>query len=310
MPDDPTPDRIEEIRRFNRFYTQRLGTLNEGLLDSHLTLTQVRILWELAQDSGSSAVDLCGRLDLDPSYLSRILAEFTEQGWVARTPDPADARKHLITLTRAGREVFEPLNQASRRQLEGWLQPLPEASRAQLVAAMRAVMNLLRGQLGARSPLVVIRAHRPGDLGWVIERQARLYADEYGWNQEFEALVAEICARFLRRFDPAREHCWIAEADGRRVGSVTLVAKSRTTAQLRMLFVDAESRGLGLGRKLLDECLAFARRAGYRKLILWTNDCLHSARKLYEAAGFQLKKVEAHHSFGHDLVGQYWEKAL
>lgn len=310
MPDSTPPDRIEEIRRFNRFYTQRLGTLKESLLDSALTLTQARILWELAQELDSSAVDLCRRLDLDPSYLSRILGDFGDRGWVERTPAPDDARRSRVTLTPEGRKVFEPLNEASRRQLEAWLKPLPEASRDRLVSAMVTIRTLLDGKDEARTPLVVIRAHRPGDMGWVIERQARLYADEYGWNQEFEALVAEICARFLRRFDAEREHCWIAEVEGRRVGSVTLVAKSWTTAQLRMLFVDADVRGLGIGRKLMEESLAFARRTGYRKMILWTNDCLHSARKIYEASGFRLTKSEAHHSFGHDLVGQYWERAL
>ncbi len=310
MPESAFLDRIEEIRRFNRFYTQRLGTLNEGLLDSPLTLTQVRVLWELAQEKGASAVDLCRRLDLDPSYLSRIIADFGERGWVTREPSPEDARKSLITLTSSGRKTFEPLNKASRQQLEGWLKPLPEFAQDELITAMRTVMGLLEGKRETSKPLVVIRAHRPGDMGWVIERQAKLYADEYGWNQEFEALVADICGRFLKHFDAEREHCWIADADGRRVGSITLVAKSKTTAQLRMLFVDADARGLGIGKKLMEECLAFARRAGYRKMILWTNDCLHSARKLYEASGFKLAKSEAHHSFGHDLVGQYWEKSL
>ena len=310
MTHEATVGQIEKIRDFNRFYTQRLGTLNEGLLDSPLTLTQVRVLYELAQDLDSSAVDLCRRLDLDPSYLSRILCDFSERGWVERTPSSEDARKNTITLTSAGRDVFEPLNEASRQQLEGWLKPLPEARREQLVSGMGTVMSLLEGKRETKTPMVVIRAHRPGDMGWVIERQARLYADEYGFNQEFEALVAEICARFLRRFDVEREHCWIAEADGRRVGSVTVVAKSKTTAQLRMVFVEADARGLGIGSKLVEECLTFARRAGYRKMILYTVDCLHSARRMYEAAGFKLTKSEPHHGFGHDLVGQYWEKSL
>ena len=227
MTQEATAGQIEKIRRFNRFYTQRLGTLNEGLLDSPLTLTQVRVLYELAQDLDSSAVDLCRRLDLDPSYLSRILCDFSERGWVERTPSSEDARKNTITLTSAGRDVFEPLNEASRQQLEGWLKPLPEARREQLVSGMGTVMSLLEGKRETKTPMVVIRAHRPGDMGWVIERQARLYADEYGFNQEFEALVAEICARFLRRFDVEREHCWIAEADGRRVGSVTVVGNPR-----------------------------------------------------------------------------------
>jgi len=304
------PDRVEGIRRFNRFYTQRLGTLKEGLLDSALTLTQVRILWELAQGGDTSAVDLCRRLDLDPSYLSRILGDFSERGWVAREPSPEDARKSVLRLTPLGRTVFLPLDAASRRQLETWLEPLSEPQRERLAQAMRTIQETLEGGTGRRVPLVVIRDHRPGDMGWVIERQARLYADEYGFNQEFEALVAEICARFLRRFDAERERCWIAEVDGHRVGSVTVVAKSKTTAQLRMVFVEAEARGLGIGRKLVEECLTFARRAGYRKMVLYTVDCLHSARKLYEAAGFRLTRSEPHHSFGHDLTGQFWEKAL
>lgn len=300
---------IEAIRSFNRFYTQRLGALNEGLLASPLTLTQARVLWELAQGGGCSAADLCRRLDLDPSYLSRIIGEFAERGWVTRTPAPEDARRSLVELTPAGRAAFAPLDAASRAQLREWLQPLGPGERDRLVAAMGTIMGLL-GAGALAPPLVVLRAHRPGDMGWIIEGQARLYAEEYGWNAEFEALVAEVCARFLRRFDPDREHCWIAESRGQRIGSVTLVAKSRTVAQLRMLFVAREARGLGIGRLLTEECLAFARRAGYRKIILWTNDCLVSARRIYQAAGFRLTKAEAHHSFGHDLVGQYWEKPL
>ena len=297
------PDLTESIRCFNRFYTQRLGALNEGLLDSPLSLAHARVLWELAQGDGLSAVDLCRKLDLDPSYLSRIIGEFTERGWVTRTLDPLDARKQRIALTREGRATFEPLNEASRRQLMAWLKPLDAPDQARLVAAMGTVMRLL-GAPGAAPPLIVFRSHRPGDLGWVIERQARLYAEEYGWDQAFEALVAEVCARFLRHWDPLREHCWIAEADGHRVGSVTLVAKSKTVAQLRMLFVAREARGLGIGSKLTEACLAFARGAGYRRIILWTNDCLLSARKIYQAAGFQLTRSEPHHSFGKDLVGQ------
>jgi len=310
MPESAVLDRIEAIRRFNRFYTQKLGTLNQGLLGSPLTLTQVRVLWELAQGEDWSAVDLCRRLDLDPSYLSRILGDYQDRGWVTRAPDTDDARRQRIALTPSGRTVFDPLDGASRRQLEGWLEPLGEGEREELAAAMGTVMRLLGGDGEGRPPPVVLRPHRSGDLGWVVEGQARLYAEEYGWNQEFEALVAEICARFLRRFDPAREHCWIAEVDGQRVGSVTLVAQSKTVAKLRMLFVDRQARGMGIGRKLVDECLAFARRAGYRKITLWTNDCLASARRIYQACGFSLVKSEPHHSFGHDLVGQYWEKLL
>lgn len=301
---------IEAIRSFNRFYTQRLGALNEGLLASPLSLTQARVLWELAQGDGWSAADLCRKLDLDASYLSRIIGEFSERGWVTRTPAQDDARRSLIALTPAGRAGFAPLDAASRAQLHEWLKPLGPAERDRLVAAMDTVTRLLGGPCALKAPLVVFRAHRPGDMGWIIEGQARLYAEEYGWNAEFEALVAEVCARFLRRFDPEREHCWIAESEGQRIGSVTLVAKSRTVAQLRMLFVAKEARGLGIGRKLTDECLAFARRAGYRKIILWTNDCLLSARRIYQGAGFRLAKSEAHHSFGHDLVGQYWERPL
>ena len=215
---------IEAIRSFNRFYTQRLGALNEGLLASPLTLTQARVLWELAQGGGCSAADLCRRLDLDPSYLSRIIGEFAERGWVTRTPAPEDARRSLVELTPAGRAAFAPLDAASRAQLREWLQPLGPGERDRLVAAMGTIMGLL-GAGALAPPLVVLRAHRPGDMGWIIEGQARLYAEEYGWNAEFEALVAEVCARFLRRFDPDREHCWIAESrcaccswPGRRAG--------------------------------------------------------------------------------------------
>ena len=306
---DPVASRdlIEEIRVFNRFYTQRLGTLNERLLDSQLSLTQARVLWELAQGGQVGATDLCRQLGLDPSYLSRILADYEGRGWVTRTAAPEDARRSVVGLTEAGRTAFRPLDQASRDQLQAWLEPMPPADREALVAAMRRVMRLLGS---ADRPLVVLRSHRPGDMGWIIERQARLYADEYGWNQEFEALVAEIGARFLRRNDPAREHCWVAEADGERVGSITVAEKSATVAQLRMLFVETRARGCGIGRALVEESLAFARRTGYRRMVLYTVEDLHAARRIYEAAGFRLKRSEPGHCYGKDLVEQHWERNL
>lgn len=301
--------RVAAVRQFNRFYTQKIGVLREGLLDSTYTLAEARILYELAHRERPTASELARDLGIDPGYLSRILARFARAGLVACTRARDDGRKTLIALTAKGRRAFAPLDARSRAEIGAWLGTLPAAEQERLVAAMGRIERTL-GVPPANQAPYILRPHRPGDMGWVIGRHGAVYAEEYGWDDSFEALVAEIAARFLRKFDPNRERCWIAERDGENVGSVFLVARSRTVAQLRMLLVERAARGLGIGDRLVEECIGFARRCGYRKLMLWTNDILHAARHIYEAKGFRLTKEERHHSFGRDLVGQIWERKL
>jgi DNA-binding MarR family transcriptional regulator/N-acetylglutamate synthase-like GNAT family acetyltransferase len=298
----------EAVRRFNRFYTQKIGVLREGLLDSPFSLTEVRVLYELAHRSGVTASVLARELDLDPGYLSRILRGFEKQRLLARTRSREDRRQSVIALTRRGEQAFAPLNTRSHDEIAALLQPLDRDRQRQLTGAMRSIEALLGAPPAAAT--WILRAHRPGDMGWVIHRHGVLYAQEYGWDETFEALVATIAADFIRNFDPKRERCWIAERDNETVGSVFVVKQSKTVAKLRLLLVEPRARGLGLGKRLVDECIAFARQAGYRKLVLWTNDILHAARGIYEAAGFTLVQEERHHSFGHDLVGQNWELVL
>jgi DNA-binding MarR family transcriptional regulator/N-acetylglutamate synthase-like GNAT family acetyltransferase len=309
--------RIDAVRRFNRFYTQRIGVLGPALWGSDFSLAEVRVLWELAHRADGAppptATQLGRELGLDPGYLSRILARFVQRGWVARTPAAHDARCHLIELTARGRRAFAPIERRSADEVAALLRRLDDGAQDRLVGALRAVESML-GDAGdgdrAAPRLCVLRAHRPGDLGWMIQRHAELYRQEYGWDETFEALVAEIGAKFIREFKPGRERCWIAERDGERVGCVYLVQKSKRVAQLRLLLVEPSARGGGLGRQLVGECIRFARDAGYATLMLWTNDCLHAARRIYQKAGFRLVREEKHRSFGHDLVGQFWELNL
>jgi DNA-binding MarR family transcriptional regulator/GNAT superfamily N-acetyltransferase len=308
----PTADlaaRVAAVRRFNRFYTKRIGVLREGLHDSPFSLTAARVLYELAQRDGWSAAELAKELALDPGYLSRILRTFARRGLIDRTVCEADGRRSLLALTKAGRAAFAPLNQGSRAEIGAMLEPLSGVAQRRLVGAMHVIESLLDGAPGDRAPYL-LRPHQPGDIGWVTHRQGVLYAEEYGWDERFEALVAEIGATFINKFDGARERCWIAERDGEVVGSVFLVKQSARIAKLRLLYVEPAARGLGIGRRLVRECIRFARLKGYRKLTLWTNDILVSARRIYQAEGFVLVAEERHHSFGHDLVGQNWELAL
>jgi DNA-binding MarR family transcriptional regulator/GNAT superfamily N-acetyltransferase len=302
-------DRIAAVRRFNRFYTQRIGVLRRRMYGSTLSLAEVRVLYELAHHTPLTAVALAGDLDLDPGYLSRILTSFERQGWIRRTPAPDDARRSEIALTAAGRKAFAPLDRASHHEVAQLLAPLGAGDAANLVRCMATIERLLGDAARPPGP-IVLRAHRPGDIGWVIERHGSLYATEYGWDERFEGLVAEIAARFIQRFDARYERCWIAEKDGERVGCVFLVRRSPRIAQLRLLLVEPSARGLGIGARLVDECLAFARHAGYRRMTLWTNAGLDAARAIYEARGFELTREEPHHSFGHDLVGQTFELDL
>jgi len=305
---DAQPSHVATVREFSRFYTRRLGTLDEGLLDTPWTLTEARVIFELAQARSTDMAALRTTLAIDSGYLSRLLAKFDAAGLIARTASAADARKQSLSLTAAGRKLFRTLNERSNRQVAQLLQPLSAPTRESLVGAMRTVMRGLDDS--AQPPVIELRGLRPGDLGWVVQRHGETYAREHGWSMSFEALVARIMADYLEQHRPGRENAWIAEVDGQRAGCVLCVRKDDATAQLRVLLVEAWARGHGLGARLVDECIRFARGCGYRKLVLWTNDVLGSARKIYQAAGFELVSEERHHSFGKDLVGQYWELAL
>ena len=301
--------RVAAVRGFNRFYTQKIGVLGEGLLKSRFSLAEARVLYELAHRERPTATELCGDLGLDAGYLSRILRRFEQQGLLVRTASKADGRQSLLALTVKGRAAFAPLDARSRQEIGVLMGGLGQPEQARLVAAMGTIERLLGPRRQSDAPYL-LRPHQPGDMGWVVHRHAVLYAQEYGWDERFEALVAEIAAKFISNFDPKKERCWIAERDGEIIGSVFLVRKSKTVAKLRMLFVEPAARGLGLGSRLVEECLRFARQAGYRKITLWTNDILHAARHIYVKAGFRKVGSERHHSFGHDLVGETWELEL
>lgn len=300
---------VEEIRAFNRFYTEKVGALGDSLLRSPFSLAEARVLYELAHREQPAASELGRDLRLDAGYLSRILRGFEKKRLIGRKTSPEDARQSLLLLTGEGKRAFARLDDAARREVEEMLQPLATEERARLVEAMRAIRDVL-GPRESKPEPYVLRTHQPGDMGWVVSRHGAIYAQEYQWTSEFEALVAEITAKFIRRFDGARERCWIAERHGERVGSVFLVARSRSVAQLRLLLVEPKARGLGIGARLVGECIRFAQECGYRKIMLWTNKGLDAARHIYEKAGFQLMEEEPHHSFGHDLVGQNWELEL
>jgi DNA-binding MarR family transcriptional regulator/GNAT superfamily N-acetyltransferase len=306
---DARAERVAAVRRFTRFYTRRIGVLHEGLLGSPFSLTEGRVVYELAQRDGLTATELGRELGLDAGYLSRILRGFEEKGMIARRASEKDGRQQLLSLTPTGREAFAAIDARSRDEVGAMLAGLAEDDQAKLVGAMGRIEALLAPE-PQRPAVFVLRPHRPGDMGFVIHRQAVLYHREYGWDESFEALVAEICAAFIKNFDPRREHCWIAEIDGEIVGSVFLVNQSEKVAKLRLLYVERKARGLGLGRTLVRECIRFARAAGYTTLTLWTNDVLRAARKIYQAEGFRLIEEEPHRSFGHDLVGQNWALEL
>ncbi|AZO06710.1 MULTISPECIES: bifunctional helix-turn-helix transcriptional regulator/GNAT family N-acetyltransferase [unclassified Mesorhizobium] len=307
--DHPGKERIDTVRAFNRFYTRQIGLLDEGLLKSPFSLTEARVLYELAHRDGLVASDLVRDLGLDPGYVSRLLKKFEERGLVEREASEADARRSSIALTPAGRQAFAPLNQDSHDQVRALLDRLPPVDQERLVNAMRTVQDLLGEGPEPKVPYI-LRPLQVGDIGWVTRRQGMLYTEEYGWDGTYEALVAEILAEFVKKFDPKWERAWIAEREGEVVGSVFVVRKSSEVAKLRLLYVEPSARGLGIGRRLVDECIAFARAKGYKTLTLWTNDILGSARRIYQAAGFQLVDEERHHSFGKDLVGQTWDLEL
>lgn len=305
---------ITRVRAFNRAYTRQLGWLDEGMLGTDLSLTEARVLYELSQRARSSATDLGRELHLDAGYLSRILRRFARDGLITRTPSELDARRTELELTAKGKRTFAELDARQEAALAAKLAPLSDDDRRRLVAAMSTIEHLIIPAsdtfAAARVPAFVLRPHRSGDLGWVVWRHGVLYAHEYGWDTGFEALVARIVADFVANFDPARERCWIAERDGENVGSIVLVAQSKTIAKLRLLLVEPSARGLGLGRRLVAECIAFARACGYRKLTLWTNDGLAAARHTYQRAGFVLVGKRPVTEFGSGLVGETWSLTL
>jgi DNA-binding MarR family transcriptional regulator/GNAT superfamily N-acetyltransferase len=301
--------RVEDVRHFNRFYTQQIGVLREDYLRSPFPVTEARVIYELAHQGETTAAELSGQLGLDPGYLSRILRRFRERGLVATRPSQVDGRQNLLRLTEQGDEAFASLNSRSRNQIGEMLSGLAEADQQRLVEAMRTIQSLL-GAPEERSVPYLLRPHQPGDMGWVVHRHGVLYAEEYGWDERFEALVAGIVAKFVEHFDPKRERCWLAEREGEIVGSVFIVKHTEDVAKLRLLLVEPKARGLGIGRRLVEECVRFSRRSGYSKVMLWTNSVLVAARHIYERAGFRLMEAEPHHSFGHDLVGETWELAL
>ena len=305
--------RVDSVRRFNRFYTRQIGVLHEGLLQSPFSLTEARVLYELANRDRPTASDLGKELGLDAGYLSRILRGFEASSLIRRTPSAVDGRQSHLWLTDQGRAAFAPLDQASRAEVGAMLGKLSEPEQKRLLDAMATLQRLLapgpdRGSK-PENP-ILLRRHQPGDLGWIVHRHGLLYAKEYGWDERFEALVAEVAARFIQQHDPKRERCWIAERDGQIVGSVLLVRDTDAVAKLRLLLVEPEMRGQGLGARLVQECERFARAAGYRTIRLWTNSVLAAARRIYEHAGYRLVESTPHRSFGHDLVGETWELAL
>jgi len=301
-------DRVAAVRAFNRFYTARIGVLRDGLLRTPHSLTEARVLYELGQREVTEVADLRRELDIDAGFLSRLLARLQSNGLVARERSDHDARRQHVRLTDEGRAAFAELDRRSADEIASVLDALSEDDQRRLVASMDAVRDVLTHAPPTAG--FVLRNPRPGDLGWIVQRHGALYAQQYGWDESFEALVAQIVAEYARDHDPRREAAWIAEVDGEPAGCVLCVRREEDVAQLRLLLVDPRARGRGIGGRLIEECLRFAQRAGYARITLWTNDVLHEARRLYERAGFGLVESAPHHSFGHDLVEQTWARPL
>ena len=304
-----TFDRVEAVRRFNRFYTRQIGVLHEKLLRSPFSLTEARVVWELAHNEKTTATELGKDLGLDAGYLSRILRDFKKRGLIDKKVSKTDGRQSILWLTEQGQQAFAGIDEASRREFEEMLSDLTEQEQNRLINSMQTI----EGLLGARPEQKVsylLRHHQPGDMGWVVQRHGVLYAREYGWVEHFEALAANIVANFIQNFDSKRERCWIAEKDGESVGAVFLVKQSDTVAKLRLLLVEPKARGLGIGSRLVNECIRFAKQTGYQKITLWTNNVLLAARHIYKKAGFRMVLEEPHHSFGHDLIAETWELEL
>lgn len=309
MANQVSEESVGAVRRFNRFFTRQIGVLREGLVHTSYSLTEARILFELGHGEHVTASGLCRELGLDAGYLSRILARLEQQGLVAKVRSDSDGRQRLLHLTPEGEQTFVLLDQRSREEVSEMLSELSEAERQRLLQAMQTIEDVFDRGLKFSEPFV-LRPHEPGDMGWVTHRHGVLYAQEYGWDERFEALVAQIVSDFINNYNPARERCWIAEMDGEIIGSVFLVQSSETVAKLRLLLVEPRARGMGLGTRLVQECIRFARRCGYQKIVLWTNSVLVEARHIYQKSGFTLVEEEPHHSYGHDLVGETWEMTL
>jgi DNA-binding MarR family transcriptional regulator/GNAT superfamily N-acetyltransferase len=304
---------VDTVRRFNRFYTGRIGVLPEQYLGSGYSLAEARVVYELGRRRECTATELGRELELDLGYLSRLLQGLKRRGVIQGKPSPQDGRRSVLTLTPKGEKSYLTLDARSRKEIGGMLAALPAAKRDRLVGAMQSVESLLssgKDTSERKKSEISLRRHRPGDMGWVVQSHGLLYFEEYGWDERFEALVAGIVKDFVQNLDRARERCWIAEMDGEPVGSVFLVKSNKTTAKLRLLLIDPRARGMGLGKRLVGECIAFARANGYRKLVLWTQSKLAAARHIYRSAGFRLAKRQRHREFGYDLTGEYWELKL
>lgn len=300
----------EAVRNFNRFYTAQIGALGDSYVDSGFSLTEVRVLYELAHRDDPTASEIAESLALDPGYLSRMLASFRKRGFVTARRDPTDRRNARLELTTAGRSAFAPLDERARDAVAVLLEPLGPAERGRVLDAMTTIRRTLdRGVGDAKEPFT-LREHKPGDIGWIVHRHGVLYSEEYGYDERFEALVAKIVSRFVRKLDRKRERCWIAERDGQIVGTIFVVAKSKNTAQLRLLLVEPTARGLGLGSRLVDEVVRFSRKAGYKRIDLWTQSELAAARHLYEAAGFERVSTEKHKMFGKPTTAEFWRLEL
>jgi len=308
MPEPDLGRYVSEIRAFNRFYTRKIGVVG-GTASSPFSLAEARVLFELAHRERPTATDIRSELGLDAGYMSRILQEFERRKLVKREQSEADGRQKFLSLTVQGRRIFKPLDDRANRDVAAMIAKLATSERKRLVDALQTVSKLLGDKTEPKVPYL-IRQHEPGDLGWIVHRQAILYAEEYGWDEAYEALAAEIVARFIKNYDSKRERCWIAERDGARVGGVFVARASDEIAKLRLLHVEAESRGLGIGKRLVEECVRFARQVGYQKMTLWTQSILYAARHIYEEAGFQMVRSEPHHSFSKNLVAETWELKL
>jgi DNA-binding MarR family transcriptional regulator/N-acetylglutamate synthase-like GNAT family acetyltransferase len=304
-------DRVTAVRQFNRMYTRQIGLLNDAFLGSAYSLGEMRVLYEIAHRTQPTATEVGKALGLDLGYLSRVIRQFERAGLLTKLPSESDARQSLLDLTRKGKTEVARLEERQEKEVGAMLDRLPPVRQRQLVDAMRTIAEVLGQPLENGPRTYILRPHRPGDMGWVVYRHGAIYSQEYGWNERSEQLCAEVVAKFIREYDPTRERCWIAEApDGEIAGYVFLVSHSPTIAQLRLLLVEPWARGSGLGRRLVRECIRFARQAGYKKIRLWTNDVLHSARRIYESEGFALVEEETHQTFGPTLVAQTWELAL
>lgn len=301
--------RIRAIRQFNRFITRKVGALQEGLLHSSYSLAEVRVMFELAHRNDLTAAQLTKELGIDAGYLSRILGKFDQRGFINKIRSETDGRKMILQLTEKGMDAYAPLNQRSNEEIAEMLAEIPDADQQRLLEAMQTVERLLTSDFKYAEPFM-LRSHFPGDMGWIIYKHGVLYSREYGWDERFEAAVSQIAADFINNYNPEKEHCWIAEMGGDNVGSIVLAQENENTARIRLLIVDPKARGMGVGSRLVEEAVRFAKRKGYQRIVLWTNHVLKEARHIYRSKGFQLVFEEEHNNFGPTLIGETWELQL